>query len=271
MIEWQKILGYKKDTLDVAVLSQGGRLPSVLEVVFYCSVTRIFEPMMQTILVIEDEEDIADLVSFNLKRSGYATEWAKDGLLGLEAAKSVLPDLIVLDLMMPGMNGISVFKELQRDALTRKIPVIMLTARSQTEDKIQGLELGADDYMTKPFSPKELVLRVKNLLKRSGHTESGSELACGPFRFVKNSLLFYIDGEQVDLTSTEFKLMLYLCERKNVAQDRYEMLQGVMGYSGDVHSRTLDTHMKRLRKKLGEHAHCVETMRGVGYRVKIDE
>ena len=227
--------------------------------------------MKQTILVIEDEEDIADLVSFNLKRNDYAVERAEDGLLGLEAAKSLLPDLIVLDWMMPKMDGITVFKELRRDPLTRKIPVIMLTARSQTEDKIQGLELGADDYMTKPFSPKELVLRVKNLLKRVSHTESGSELECGPFRFQKNSLLFYVDGEQVDLTSTEFKMMLYLCERKNVAQDRHEMLKDVMGYSGDVHSRTLDTHMKRLRKKLGERMDCIETVRGVGYRVKIEE
>jgi len=227
--------------------------------------------IMQTILIIEDEEDIADLVSFNLKRNDYAVEWASDGVLGLAAAKEILPDLIVLDLMMPGMDGISVFKELRREALTRSIPVIMLTARSQTEDKLQGLELGAEDYMTKPFSPKELVLRVKNLLKRTSHKESGAELVCGPFRFIKNSLLFFIDGEQVDLTATEFKLMLYLCERKNVAQDRHDMLKEVMGYSGDVHSRTLDTHMKRLRKKLGDHTNAVETMRGIGYRVKIDE
>ncbi|NWK57424.1 response regulator transcription factor [Verrucomicrobiaceae bacterium N1E253] len=225
---------------------------------------------MQTILIIEDEEDIAELVSFNLQRSDFEVELAHDGLRGLAKAKEGLPDLIVLDLMMPGMDGIALFKELRREASTRKIPVIMLTARGQTEDKIQGLELGADDYMTKPFSPKELVLRVKNLLKRSSHTESGAELVCGPFRFIKNSLLFYVDGERCDLTATEFKLMLYLCERKNVAQDRHDLLKDVMGYSGDVHSRTLDTHMKRLRRKLGERMDCLETMRGVGYRVKID-
>ena len=226
---------------------------------------------MQTILVIEDEEDIAELVAFNLRRSDFEVEVAHDGLRGLDTARRLLPDLIVLDLMMPGMDGVTLFKELQREADTRKIPVIMLTARGQTEDKILGLEAGADDYMTKPFSPKELVLRVKNVIKRSSYTSSGSELECGPFRFVKNSLLFYVDGMQTDLTATEFKLMLYLCERKNVPQDRHDLLMEVMGYSGDVHSRTLDTHMKRLRRKLGTRADMLETVRGVGYKVNVAE
>ena len=224
---------------------------------------------MQTVLVIEDEEDIADLVAFNLKRGGLEVETASDGIKGLAAAQSLLPDLIVLDLMMPGMNGISLFKELKREAATRTIPVIMLTARGQTEDRIMGLEVGADDYMTKPFSPKELTLRVKNVLKRAGQPTSGAELECGPFRFVKNSLHFYVDGELVDLTSTEFKLMLYLCERKNVPQDRHDILVEVMGYSGEVYSRTLDTHMKRLRRKLGERADLLETVRGIGHQVVI--
>ena len=224
---------------------------------------------MQTILVIEDEEDIADLVAFNLRRHNFNVESSPDGLQGLAAAKSLLPDLIVLDLMMPGMDGVNVFRELQRKSETRKIPVIMLTARGQTEDRIAGLELGAADYMTKPFSPKELVLRVKNLLKRSTKATSGAELKCGPFRFIKNSLKFYIDEEDIDLTATEFKLMLYLCERKNIAQERHELLMEVMGYSGDVHSRTLDTHMKRLRRKLGSSADLLETVRGVGYKINI--
>lgn len=224
---------------------------------------------MHTILVVEDEEDIADLVAFNLRRNEFKVELAHDGFQGLEKAKEVNPDLIVLDVMMPGLDGFRVFKELRKDTVTRKIPVIMLTARGQTEDKIQGLELGAEDYMTKPFSPKELVLRIKNLLKRSTRKVSGNELVCGPFRFVKNALHFFLDGEQVDLTSTEFKLLLYLCERKNAAQDRHTLLMDVMGYSGEVHSRTLDTHMKRLRRKLGQHSDAVETVRGVGYMVKL--
>lgn len=222
---------------------------------------------MQSVLVIEDEEDIADLVAFNLRRAGYQVETASDGIKGLGAAKALLPDLIVLDLMMPGMDGISLFKELKREPATRVIPVIMLTARGQTEDRIRGLEVGADDYMTKPFSPKELSLRVANLLKRSGQPASGAELECGPFRFVKNSLHFYVDGELVDLTATEFKLMLYLCERLDVPQSRHDLLVEVMGYSDEVYSRTLDTHIKRLRRKLGEHADLLETVRGVGYKI----
>ncbi|MGB0774645.1 MAG: response regulator transcription factor [Akkermansiaceae bacterium] len=226
---------------------------------------------MQKILVIEDEADIADLVSFNLKRNDFDVVHAADGLLGLTAAREEKPDLIVLDLMMPGMDGISLFKELRREDDTRSIPVIMLTARGQTEDKILGLEIGADDYMTKPFSPRELVLRARNLLKRTSHTSSGAELECGPFRFVKNTLGFYVDGDQVDLTSTEFKLMLYLCERANSPLDRQDLLVDVMGYNGEVHSRTLDTHMKRLRKKLGARSELLATVRGIGYQISIPE
>jgi two-component system phosphate regulon response regulator PhoB len=123
--------------------------------------------------------------------------------------------------------------------------------------------------MTKPFSPKELVLRIKNLLKRSTRKISGNELVCGPFRFVKNTLQFFLDGELEELTATEFKLLLYLCERQNAAQSRHALLMDVMGYSGEVHSRTLDTHMKRLRRKLGVYADLVETVRGIGYQVKL--
>jgi len=224
---------------------------------------------MHTILVVEDEEDIADLVAFNLRRNEFQVELAHDGIQGLAKAKEIKPDLIVLDVMMPGLDGFRVFKELRIDKSTRTIPVIMLTARGQTEDRIQGLELGAEDYVTKPFSPKELVLRIKNLIKRSTRKVSGNELVCGPFRFVKNELQFFLDGQQVDLTSTEFKLLLYLCERQNASQDRHALLMDVMGYSSEVHSRTLDTHMKRLRKKLGVHADIVETVRGVGYQVKL--
>ena len=224
---------------------------------------------MHTVLVVEDEEDIADLVAFNLRRNEFKVELVHDGINGLARAKEVVPDLIVLDVMIPGLDGFRFFKELKKDNVTREIPVIMLTARGQTEDRIQGLELGVEDYMTKPFSPKELVLRIKNLLKRSTRKVSGNELVCGPFRFVKNSLQFFLDEEETDLTSTEFKLLLYLCERQNAAQDRHTLLIDVMGYSGDVHSRTLDTHMKRLRKKLSDHADLVETVRGVGYRVNV--
>ncbi len=222
---------------------------------------------MQRVLVVEDEVDIADLIMFNLQRAGYEVIKAHDGIAGAEAAIRERPDLVVLDLMLPGRDGYSVFREIRRDARTSHIPVIMLTARAQTEDRIQGLEAGADDYLTKPFSPKELVLRVNAILRRSDGPPGAVEFAFGPFRFDKNAVRFYLDNELVDLTSTEFKLLLYLCERSGKPQDRNELHRIVWGYSDDVNSRTLDTHMKRLRQKLGLHGALVETVRGVGYCV----
>ncbi len=222
---------------------------------------------MQKILIVEDERDIADLVGFNLERAGYEVMKAHDGITGVELAIQKRPDLIILDLMLPGKDGYGVFKEIRRDSRSRDIPVIMLTARAQTEDRIQGLEAGADDYLTKPFSPKELMLRVQAVLKRSDGPPGQVEFTFGPFRFDKNALKFYLEGEPVELTSTEFKLLLFLTERAGKAQDRNDLLRTVWGYSDEVHSRTLDTHMKRLRQKLGEHAAMVETVRGIGYCV----
>ena len=222
---------------------------------------------MQKILIIEDERDIADLVGFNLERAGYEVLKAHDGITGADMAIQLRPDLVILDLMLPGKDGYRVFKDLRRDTRSSGIPVIMLTARAQTEDLIQGLEAGADDYLTKPFSPKELMLRVQAVLKRSDGPPGQVEFSYGPFRFDKNALKFYLDGETVELTSTEFKLLLFLTERAGKAQDRNDLLRTVWGYSDEVHSRTLDTHMKRLRQKLGEHAAMVETVRGIGYCV----
>ena len=222
---------------------------------------------MQKILIVEDERDIADLVGFNLERAGFEVLKAHDGITGADMAINQRPDLVILDLMLPGKDGYGVFKELRRDSRSRDIPVIMLTARAQTEDRIQGLEAGADDYLTKPFSPKELMLRVQAVLKRSDGPPGAVEVTYGPFRFDKNSLKFYLKGQPVELTSTEFKLLLFLTERAGRAQDRNDLLRTVWGYSDEVHSRTLDTHMKRPRQKLGEHAAMVETVRGIGYCV----
>lgn len=226
---------------------------------------------MQRVLIVEDEVDIADLVMFNLQRAGYEVLKAHDGIRGTEMAIAERPDLIVLDLMLPGRDGYSVFREVRRDARSSHIPIIMLTARAQTEDRIQGLEAGADDYLTKPFSPKELVLRVNAILKRSEAPPGAVEFEYGPFRFDKNAVRFYLEKEPVDLTSTEFKLLLYLCERAEKTQDRNDLLRTVWGYSDEVHSRTLDTHMKRLRQKLGSHGAWVETVRGIGYRAAPPE
>lgn len=211
--------------------------------------------------------DIANLIMFNLQRAGYEVLKAHDGIAGTEIAIRERPDLIILDLMLPGRDGYSVFREIRRDARTARIPVIILTARAQTEDRIQGLEAGADDYLTKPFSPKELVLRVNAILKRANAPPGAVEYEFGPFRFDKNAVRFYLDNEPVDLTGTEFKLLLFLCERSGKPQDRNELLRTIWGYSDEVHSRTLDTHMKRLRQKLGEHGALIETVRGVGYLV----
>ncbi len=223
---------------------------------------------MQKVLVVEDEIDIADLIMFNLQRAGYEVLKAHDGVKGTEIALNERPDLIILDLMLPGRDGYSLFREIRRDSRTAEIPVIMLTARAQMEDKILGLEAGADDYLTKPFSPKELVLRVNAVLKRMESGPGAVEFTYGPFRFDKNAVKFYLDNQPTDLTATEFKLLLYLCERAGKPQDRNDLLSVVWGYSDDVHSRTLDTHMKRLRQKLGEHGNLIETVRGVGYQAK---
>jgi two-component system phosphate regulon response regulator PhoB len=222
---------------------------------------------MQRILIIEDERDIADLVGFNLQRAGFEVLKAHDGITGTETAMLERPDLIILDLMLPGRDGFAVFRELRRDPRTVAIPVIMLTARAQTEDRIQGLEAGADDYLAKPFSPKELLLRVQAILKRTDSPPGVPDLVHGPFRFDKNAVKCYIDKEPAELTSTEFKLLLYLCERAGRPQDRNDLLRTIWGYSDSAHSRTLDTHMKRLRQKLGPHGSWIETIRGVGYQV----
>ena len=219
------------------------------------------------ILIIEDERDIADLIRFNLERAGYETTMAYDGVTGEELALKERPDLVILDLMLPGKDGYSVFKELRRDNRTSHTPVLILTARAQTEDRIKGLEAGADDYLTKPFSPKELVLRVNAIMRRTEATPGAVEVSAGPFRLDKNSMSFYLHHEQIELTSTEFKLLLFLVERPDSPQDRNDLLRTVWGYSDEVHSRTLDTHMKRLRSKLGDSAKLVETIRGVGYRL----
>ncbi len=220
------------------------------------------------ILIAEDESDIRDLISFNLEREHMETLLAKDGVEAFEIAKQKSPDLIVLDLMLPRMDGVTVFKELRQDSRTRDIPVIMLTAKAQLNDVISGLEMGADDYLTKPFSPKELVLRVKALLRRINTTTANSTISSGKFRLDKNTLHCFVSGEQVDLTPTEFKLLLLIVEREGTVQNREDLLREVWGYRDTANSRTLDTHIKRLRKKLGDLSRCIETVRGVGYQYR---
>jgi len=223
---------------------------------------------MERILIIEDEVDIAELIGFNLERHQFEVHMAHNGIEGTQAAFELKPNLIILDVMMPKMDGFQVLKELRNNQRCKNIPVLMLTAKAQTEDRIRGLEQGVDDYMTKPFSPKELVLRVKSILKRVNAGGSDDDkMSCKPFSFDKVALQFFANGELIDLTSTEFKLMLFLCKNANIVQDRQKLLTEVWGYHEDVNSRTLDTHMKRLRQKLGDYSLHLETVRGIGYKI----
>lgn len=226
---------------------------------------------MQRILVIEDDGDISELVAMNLHRRGYEVLQAYDGITGTRMAYSEQPDLIILDIMMPGKDGFEVYKALQQDERASRIPVLFLSARAQLEDRLVGLELGADDYVAKPFSPKELMLRVQNVLKRYAPKPGEVEVVRGPFRLDKNALKLHLDGEVIDLTASEFKLLAYLVERAGSVQDRYEIQKNVWGYGDDVQTRTLDTHIKRLRQKLGPYADHLETVRGVGYCFRFDD
>jgi len=227
--------------------------------------------MKQKILVVDDEPDAVELIEFNLKAAGYDVTTAADGEGALAKARSVLPNLIVLDLMLPEVDGLEVCKILRRDPKTSGIPIVMLTAKAAEIDRILGLELGADDYVTKPFSPRELVLRVKRLLRTGGGEEGSKDRI-----HVKDLTIdvpahrVEVKGKVVDLTATEFKLLTVLAQRRGRVQSRDQLLQDVWEYDSVIDTRTVDTHMRRLREKLGSAAHYLDTVRGVGYRFLED-
>jgi len=225
---------------------------------------------MHTVLVVDDETDILELVAFNLERQQYKVLTAGDGISAVKIAREKIPDLIVLDVMLPGLDGFGVYRELRADPRTGGIPVLMLTAKGEINDRIAGLELGADDYVTKPFSPRELLLRVKALLKRTRKVTVDASLKSGDFLLERNTLKLFLAGQPVDLTATEFKLLRLLVEANGEVQERDALLREVWGYSDTMLTRTLDTHVKRLREKLGRHAECIQTVRGVGYRFVPD-
>lgn len=221
--------------------------------------------MPETILVIEDEEDVADLVRYHLRKAKYRVLTAQNGADGADLASAEKPDVIVLDIMLPKLNGFEVTKRLRGDARTAGIPILILSAKGETENRIKGLELGADDYLPKPFSPKELLLRVQAILRRKGATPA-ENVDTGPFSLDRTTLKVTLDGRRLDLTSTEFKLLSLLIGKAGTIQSREDLLQEVWGYRNTVDTRTVDTHMRRLREKLGDHATCIETVRGEGYR-----
>lgn len=217
------------------------------------------------ILVIEDDVDIAELVAFNLERQGWKTVLVHHGGEGWEQIQQLHPDLVILDVMLPGMDGMQIFRAMKENEMTRGIPVIFLTARGALEDRLEGLSLGADDYVTKPFSPKELVLRVRNVLTRANAGAAQLVVRSGALVLDKNTLAATLSGASLDLTTAEFKLLAYLMERPGKVQDRYELQHIILGHADTTQTRALDTHIKRLRHKLGAHATCIATERGCGY------
>lgn len=223
--------------------------------------------MKTRILVVDDEADVLELVEFNLRQAGYELTSAADGAEALKKAKAQLPALIILDVMLPEVDGLEVCKLLRRDPATARIPIIMLTAKASELDRVLGLELGADDYLTKPFSPRELLLRIKNLLQRQAQSGARRErLVFGELAIDLPRHEVTWQGKPIELTATEFRLLHVLAERAGRVQSRDQLLRDVWHYESLIDTRTVDTHMRRLREKLGPAAKHLDTVRGVGYR-----
>jgi len=217
-------------------------------------------------LIIEDESDVADLLTLNLRKAGFKTSTAADGASGLQKVRDARPDFIILDLMLPKMSGLEVCKILKTDTATSHTPILMLTAKAEEIDRIVGLEFGADDYVTKPFSPREVVLRIRAILRRGETPEE--RLKAGPISIDPARYEVRINGKQVHLTSIEFKLLQKLIQRRGRVQDRDRLLNEVWGYESVIDTRTVDTHVRRLREKLGKAGDAIETVRGFGYRLR---
>lgn len=223
--------------------------------------------MSDSILVVDDEPDIIEIVQYNLKKAGFIVRTAVDGTEAVRQARDTPPALVILDLMLPGLDGMEVCRLLKQDERTRTIPIIMLTARGEEIDRVVGLELGADDYVVKPFSPRELVLRVKAVLRRvHADTEPSQVVRAGSLTIDTEGHNVTVDGRPVTLTATEFKLLVTLFQRRGRVQTRDELLNVVWGYDYLGYGRTVDAHIKRLRGKLGTASGMIETVRGVGYR-----
>lgn len=228
--------------------------------------------MSAHILVVDDEPDISALVAYHLARESYRVRTASSGPEALRAAELERPDLVVLDLMLPGMSGLAVLEELRRRPETADIPVILLTARKEEQDRIAGLKLGADDYVAKPFSPQELILRVGAVLRRVQQAppvaKGGKVVRVGPFAVDSGAARAQVGGRDLDLTPTEYRLLLTLMERRGRVQSRRQLLEAVWEVTANIATRTVDMHVQRLRGKLGDEADWIETVRGFGYRFR---
>src|SRR5213083_104621 len=222
----------------------------------------------RNILIIEDETDVADLLSLNLRKAGFRVSTAGDGASGLQKARDDRPDFIILDLMLPKMSGLEVCRILKSDAATARMPILMLTAKAEEIDRIVGLEFGADDYVTKPFSPREVVLRIRAIMRRGETKQDDERLTAGPITVDPARYEVYVSGKRITLTSLEFKLLRTLIQRRGRVQSRDRLLNDVWGYESVIDTRTVDTHVRRLRKKLGKAANVIESVRGFGYRLK---
>lgn len=230
--------------------------------------------MSAHILVVDDEPDISALVAYHLARESYRVRTAADGVEAIRAVETERPDLVVLDLMLPGMSGLDVLGELRRRGETQDLPVILLTARREEKDRIEGLKLGADDYIAKPFSPQELVLRVGAVLRRVRQAppaaKGGKVVRVGPFTVDTGAARAEAEGRPLDLTPTEYKLLLTLMERRGRVQSRRQLLEAVWEVTANIATRTVDMHVQRLRNKLGPEADWIETVRGFGYRFRTE-
>jgi len=229
------------------------------------------KPQSKKILVAEDEEDVLALICSALKNAGFLPIRAANGRVALDLARSEKPALIILDLMLPELHGLEVCKALKAHAPTKGIPIVMLTAKAEEIDRIVGLELGAEDYVTKPFSPRELVLRVQGLLRRaSGKPDQDALLRHGEISVDRTQHQVAVKGKPIELTATEFKLLATLIERRGRIQSRDVLLNDVWSYDAAIDTRTVDTHVRRLREKLGKAADAIETIRGFGYRMAAE-
>jgi two-component system phosphate regulon response regulator PhoB len=228
--------------------------------------------MSHHVLVVDDEPDITALVAYHLAKAGYQVSTAASGPEAIRLAEERAPDLVVLDLMLPGLSGYEVLDALRRQAQTQDVGVIVLTARKEEADRIKGLSLGADDYLVKPFAPEELVLRVGAILRRlSGPAvAAGSRLVAGPLAIDRAAHRVSVGQQEVDLTATEYRLLVTLAERRGRVQTRAQLLESVWEAHPDIQTRTVDMHMQRLRTKLGPAAELIETVRGFGYRFRAE-
>lgn len=223
--------------------------------------------MSQKIYIVEDEPDIRETLKYNFSNEGFKVFTAPNGEEALSNIKKVLPDVLILDLMLPGASGLDVCKSIRADDDIRDMSIIMLTAKGEEIDRVIGFELGADDYVTKPFSVRELILRVKVLLKKQRESLVENKLVTfGPIRIDLDAHELKINDKEIVLTALEFKLLQHLVKRKGRVQTREQLLGDVWGYSAEVTTRTVDTHIKRLREKLGNTSDYIQTIRGVGYR-----